>query len=278
MTTFQDDDELDALPAAKTEATTKTTTTPPTTATATTATATPRPAPAAMDEDLDVDFGDEKITSYSDGLEKVNPEKGKSIRFSLLTDMLKAKAAYTHYVENGEKKGSYRCLRPTKGTLSEQPICCTKLDESYLYVVALVLLYTNADQKGGLPTDSAKNPIVEWKVGFVKLGRGVFRTISELVSEDAEESQDKVPVEMLDIKMTRLANNKFEVKRVNKKAIWRRNPELVAEVTAALTPFKDGKKLESKLGRKLDNLGYKALFASTSVKAEEADLSDVDSL
>jgi len=279
MNTFQDD-ELDSIPTQPATpapvavgAGVVATANP----THTAAAARPHAAPAASD-DLDVDFGDEKITTFSDGLDKVNPEKGKTIRFALLTDFLKAKAAYTHYIETGEKKGSYRCLRPTKGIVTEQFICCNKLDESYLYVVAPVLLYTNADQKGGLPVDANKTPIVEWKVGFVKLGRGVFRTISELPNEDSEDATGKVPVEMLDIKMTRLANNKFEVKRVNRNAVWRRNPELVTAVKAAIAPFLDGKKLEQKLGKKLDVLGFKALFASVGAKAEEADLSNVDDL
>jgi hypothetical protein len=264
---FQDD-ELDVI-SPKTDQS-------PATATATaTATAPATTKPAIIEEDTDVEFGDEKITSFSDGLDKVNPDKGKTIRFSLLTDIIKAKAAYTHYIETGDRKGTYRCLRSVKAPASEVPGCCTKVGESYLYVVAIVLLYTNADQKGALPKDTP----IEWKIGYVRLGRGVFRTISELVNEDTEEGQAKAEVHNLDIRMTRLANNKFEVKRLNKNALWRRNPQLVIEVKAALAPFADGKKLETKLGRKLDNLGWKALFASlTGGNAAEASLENVDDL
>jgi hypothetical protein len=272
--TFEDDD-LDELPAPKKA----TPTAAPATAAAPAPQATPAPTPTA-DDDLNVDFGDEKVTSYSDGLDKVNPEKGKTIRCALATDIISPKAAYTHYIETGEKKGNYRCLKPLKGNATGKEVCCAKLGDNYLYVVVPVVVYTNADQKGSLPKDTP----IEWKIGFLRIGRGLFRNIGDLpatlaAAEDAPADAKPLQPIDLDIRLSRLTNGKWDVKALTKKARWRQNPEFVAEVKAAFAPFMDGKKLESKLGRKLDALQFKALIASQSGgNASEVDMSNIDEL
>jgi hypothetical protein len=271
-----EDDDLDELPAKKSTpaAATATAAAP---AQTTTAVASPAPGP---EDDLNVDFGDEKVTSYSDGLDKVNPEKGKSIRCALATDILSPKAAYTHYIETGEKKGNYRCLKPLKGNATGKEVCCAKLGDNYLYVVVPVVVYTNADQKGVLPKDQP----IDWKIGYLRIGRSLFRTIGDLpatlaATEDAKPNAEPTKPTDLDLHLSRLTNGKWDVKAKTTKARWRQNPEFVEQVKAAFAPFLDGKKLESKLGRKLDVLQFKALIASLSGgRAEDADMSNVDEL
>jgi len=272
MGTFQDDD-LDLLPqpAAKVQSSAKTTAIPDSDAIEN-----KTAAPATASDNLDVDFGDEKITSFSDGLDKVNPEKGKSIRCALATDILKSKAAYTHYIEHGEKKGNYRCLRSLNTPPTGNEICCSKLGDNYVYVVVPVVVYTNADAKGALP----EGPI-EWKIGFIRIGRSLYRTIGELPAAITAEEDNKTQLkpEDLDLKLTRLTNGKWDVKALSKKARWRKNPQFVSEVKAAFAPFLDGRKLESKLGRRLTVLEYKALIASLAGgRAEDTDMSNIDDL
>jgi hypothetical protein len=154
------------------------------------------------------------------------------------------------------------------------------LGDNYLYIVVPVVVYTNADQKGALP----KGVPVDWKIGFVKMGRGLFRTIGDLpgtlaAAEDAPADAKPLQPIDLDIRLSSLNNGKWDVKALTKKARWRQDPAFVAEVKAAFAPFLDGKKLESKLGRKLNDLQFKALVASLGGgNTSEVDMSNIDEL
>ena len=58
-------------------------------------------------EDLSVDFGDRELMKKTGLLERLRPEKGKAVRFAMLTDFIKARSAFTHFID---KKGTFRCL------------------------------------------------------------------------------------------------------------------------------------------------------------------------
>src|SRR5271170_4892975 len=114
---------------------------------------------SSSSDDFNVEFGDEKLVSKSDGLDILRPEKGKTVRFALLTEYLSAKRAFNHYIE---KKGTYHCLSTDEG----QGVCCEKLGDSQPQIVALVLQYSNANSKTGR-YEKDKNtgvlPAIEWE-------------------------------------------------------------------------------------------------------------------
>src|SRR5271157_4522622 len=88
-------------------------------------------AAAKSTDDYDVSFGDEKLMSKSDGLDILRPEKGKTVRFALLDNYVKAKRAFVHYID---KKGTYHCLDHEKNSA----ICCQRLQNSQPQIVSLV--------------------------------------------------------------------------------------------------------------------------------------------
>jgi hypothetical protein len=219
-------------------------------------------------DEFDVDFGDEKLMSKSDGLDIARPEKGRTIRFALLTNYLKAKSVHNHYIE---KKGTFHCL----STPEAPGICCQKLGESQPQIVALVLQYTNANPKTGR-YDKIGNPPafppMQWEIKFIRLSRSAFRRVSNLAEEEGTSAD-------IDIAMChRDSGIGYEYTKLSP-ARWRRNPELVKEVEAAVKPFMadGGKKLLSKLGKKISVLQFKAVLAG-SAPSDEADLSQVDDI
>lgn len=223
-----------------------------------------KPAAKSVDE-YDVSFGDEKLMSKSDGLDILRPDKGKTVRFALLDNYVHAKRAFNHYIE---KKGTYHCLSPEKN----DGVCCQKLGNSQPQIVSLVLHYTNANAKTGrYEKDAAGHyPPIQWEIKFVRLSRSAFRRVSSLVEEDGA-PQD------IDITMNhRDSGIGYEYNKVSP-ARWKKNPQLVAEVEAALQQFADGKKLLTKLGKKISQLEFKAILAGTT-QSDEADLSQVDDI
>src|SRR5262249_15495079 len=144
-------------------------------------------AAAAEDDDLTVDFGDRELMKKTGLLERLRPEKGKVVRFAMLTDFVKARMAYTHFID---KKGTYRCLadkiRRTKPDAGGQPdaegYCCKKLKEdAERLFVALVLFYKNANSEdGGLE----KGQPIDWELRYVQLTHANFRAISRLIKEE----------------------------------------------------------------------------------------------
>lgn len=229
----------------------------------------PTHAPAAKQtvEEFDVEFGDEKLMSRSDGLDICRPEKGKTIRFALLTNYLKAKSVHNHYIE---KKGTFYCL----STPESQGVCCQKLGESQPQIVALVLQYTNANPKTGRYDKDSQGvfPPIQWEIKFIRLSRSAFRRVSNLAEEEGTAAD-------IDITMChRDSGIGYEYNKVSP-ARWKRNPELVKEVDEAIKPFltDNGKKLLSKLGKKISVLQFRAVIAGT-VPSDEADMSAVDDI
>lgn len=242
----------------------------------TTASAEPAPTPAAAKQggdDYDVEFGDENLMSRSDGLDRLRPEKGKTVRFALLTNYIPAKRAFNHYIE---KKGTYHCLTPrdakTGVATGELAACCVKLEESQPQIVALVLHYTNANPKTGRyeKDGGGQFPPIQWEIKFVRLSRSAFRRVSGLTEEDGQPTD-------IDITMShRDSGIGYEYNKVSL-ARWKRNPELVKEVETAVKAFADGKKLLSKLGKKVSALEFRAILAGTK-PSDEADLSQIDDI
>ena len=227
--------------------------------------ATPTKTKAAVDDDnLDIEFGDQKVMTRSDGLNRLRPGKGEAVRFALLP-FIKPKSCKSHFVEAKDKKGSYRCFE----TESEEeiPYCCDKLGEGTLHVVALALHYTNADKKTG---KYEKGTAIEWEVGYVDLSRSNYRSVSNLAPEEA------TPYD-IDIVMTQKENKQYEFTLVSPKARWALNPDLAAEVEEAAQKFirDGGRKLKGKLGKVLTLTEWKALLASTASSAEDASLEDI---
>jgi hypothetical protein len=223
-------------------------------------------------EDYDVVFGDEALMSRSDGLEILRPEKGKTVRFALLTNYLPAKRVFNHYIE---KKGTFHCLTSPKAM--EPAVCCKQLGDSQPQIVALALQYTNANDKTGRYDKDADGKVapIKWEIKYIRLSRSAFRRISGLVEEDGKPTD-------IDITMShRDSGIGYEYNRISV-ARWARNPELVKEVEAAVQPFiaDGGKKLLSKLGKKVSTLQFRAVLAGARVAggADEADLSAVDDL
>lgn len=226
------------------------------------------PAAKQTSDDYDVSFGDEKLMSRSDGLDILRPEKGKTVRFALLSNYLKAKRAFVHYIE---KKGTYHCLDSEKNG----QVCCTKLGNSQPQIVVLVLHYTNVNPKTGRYDKDANGqyPPIQWEIKFVRLSRSAFRRISSLAEEDSTP-------EAIDIIMShRDSGIGYEYSKIST-ARWKKNPELVKEVEAAIQPFAadNGKKLLAKLGKKISLLEFRAVLAGAGTQTDEADLSQVDDI
>jgi hypothetical protein len=277
-------DELDELPVASSKPT-PTTTTPVSAAKAeleddevpvksSTKTSV---APADEEEVFEsVEFGDQKLISRSDGLDRIRPDKDKVVRFALLP-FLKGKdgkplalIGKSHFLDKVEKKGTYRCA-PAKD--NETPFCCAKLDQAgMIHVVALAIHYTNADAKTG---SYEKGVPVEWQIGYVDLSRSNFRSVSGLAPEDSS-------VYDIDIVMSKKTSGiGYEFVLRSTKAKWSLNPELAAEVEAEAQQFiKDGgKKLNSKLGRKLSLIEWRALLSGHQAgSGKEASLEDIEDL
>jgi hypothetical protein len=217
-------------------------------------------------DDYDVSFGDEKLMSKSDGLDILRPEKGRTVRFALLTNYIPAKRAFNHYIE---KKGTYHCLSPE----AKDGVCCQKLGESQPQIVALVLHYTNANSKTGrYEKVDGQFPPIEWGIQYIRMSRSAFRRISALVEEDGQPTD-------IDIVMNhRDSGIGYEYSKVSP-ARWKKNPELVKEVEAATKIFitDGGKKLLSKLGKRISLLEFRAVLAGVN-PSDDADLSVVDDI
>lgn len=234
------------------------------------------PAAAADEDDLDVEFGDDKLATRPNMLNRCRPDKGKSVRFALLP-FIKPKSALNHFVELPGKKLTARCLTPANSP--DAGYCCAKLGkDGELHVAALVLRYLNADIKTG---GYEKGAIIEWEVQYVDLTRSNYRAVSHLIDEMVEDNSN-VSVYDIDIVMKHDPDRAFgyQFQRISQKARWKQNPQLVEEVKQAAEKFtkEDGKILKGRLGKKLTLQEWKALLSGVAAGAEEARLDDVEDL
>jgi hypothetical protein len=158
------------------------------------------------------------------------------------------------------------------GKGDEPGYCCQKIGEDgQLHVVALAVLYLNADPTTG---GYEKGAPIEWEVGYVDLSRANYRSVSNLAPEEAT----PYDIDMVMAKKDNGIGYEFTLK--SPKARWTVNPALKAEVEAAAQKFvKDGgKKLIGKLGKVATLLEWKALLAGIPTTAEDAALNDIDDL
>jgi hypothetical protein len=275
------DDELDELPVVTSKKAAKTTPTP---IVETTIEVSDEEAPedtpdevaetsTEVDDEFEVGWGDKKTMSYSDGLDRLRPEKGQKVRFAILT--AKPKKAYTHYVKG---KGNILCLSQTH---EDEGSCCAKMPSDsprVLTAVALILHYSNANLTTAKyePVDG-KMPPIEWKIMYIQMGKANYSDISELPEEG------KTPMD-IDISMTaknaKTGSGGWKFGIASSEARWKKNPALVKEVAAALVKFSDNKKLKSKLGKVVSVVEMKEILKaiSGSASAEEASLEDIEDL
>lgn len=288
MNQFPEDDELsDVKPVQKPAATAAATATAPATkkpAVVEEELDEPKPAAssgknaaAADEDDLDVEFGDEKLATRPNMLNRCRPtEKGKAVRFALLP-FIKPKSAKNHFVEMPGKKVTVRCLTPKDSP--DAGYCCAKLGEDgELHVAALVIRYTNADTKTG---GYEKGAVIEWEIQYVDLTRSNYRAVSHLIDELIEDNPS-ISVYDIDIVMQHDPDRAFgyQFKRIAQKARWKQNPALMKEVEEASQKFikEDGKVLKGRLGKKMNLQEWKALLSGVAAGAEEAKLDDVADL
>lgn len=202
------------------------------------------------DTSLDVEFGNPKLMERGDGLNIVRPEKNNAVRFALLQ---KARKALIHYV--GEK-GSLLCLAEQNS--EEGAACCQRYGDPQLRVVALCIHYVNADADGRLP----KGTVPEIEIGYVRLSQPNYRSISML-------PPDERTVYDLDIVMSHRASGIGYDFIVASSTPRYRAAGLEKEVERLATPFLDGKKLASKLGKKMTEAEFKAVLDGDAMDVEE---------
>lgn len=251
-------------------------------------------------DDLDVDFGDQDAMSNTDGLERIQPaDKGSKVRVALLTDVVKPKMAWMHFIENSEgKKVSYRCQskRDKKHVMLEMADCCKKLNnddnqKAQLNFAVLALKYTNADPKTGkyisADNKTGKNESAEttnadtktsteipirYEIGWLKLSRSGFKTISELVEEDEQVTAFDFTVGHRENKIG------YDYRKVARRARFRLNPELLAEVLKEAAKFADGQLLAKRLGKVVSALDMKAVLSGGKAGAKGSQIDNVDDL
>lgn len=214
-------------------------------------------------ENLDTEWGDQKVISAAAGLQKLTPAKGTTVRFAILPNP-SPKRANVHYVAG---KGKIRCM----STDEHQALCCKKLGEPDMRIVALVVHYINANSTDG---KYAAGSSIEYDIKHVYLSPTNYRQISMLPEEDQKVTE-------IDIRMTQPNPNKagWEFSKVTSKALYRKNPELLAEIEQVVArKYADGKLLIRKLGKKMNAAELQVFVASQSAAAEAANLEDVNDL
>ena len=117
-------------------------------------------------------------------------------------------------------------------------------------------------------------PPTEWEIRFSRLSRSAFKRISKMTEEDGKPTD-------IDITMCHKSDGGigYEYNRTNL-ARWKKNPALVKEVEAALQPFiKDGgKKLISRLGKKISKTEWRILLAGSKPASDASNLEDISDI
>jgi hypothetical protein len=207
---------------------------------------------------MDVDFGDERIIKRPGRLERLQLDGAKAVRFALIPGF-KPKAAYNHYIEG---QGTFIC----NSTEEKQAECCKKLGNPNMRAVALVVHYTNARPKdGSMPKDED----IEWEIKYIRMSRTNFAEISKKKMEDET-------VYDFDLVMSEKENGiGYTFEKISKTAWWRADEELEATILEAAEKFRDGKALSYQLGKKIDDIEYRAMIrksAASKAKEEEAEI------
>jgi hypothetical protein len=222
-----------------------------------------KPKKKGSDEDdaprgIDVDFGDERVTKRPGRLERLVLDGAKAVRFALIPGF-KVRAGYNHYVEG---QGTFVC----NSTEDKEADCCKKLGNPGMRAVALVIHYTNAKSKDGT---MPKNEEIEWEVKYLRMSRTNFAEISKKKMEDET-------VYDFDLVMSEKENGiGFQFEKISKTAWWRADEELEAQVLAAAEKFRDGKALSYQLGKKIDDIEYKAMIRKAAKAASKEDEEEI---
>jgi len=243
MNTF-DNDELDSveIPASATAHNPKA------------AQAAPAPtAPAAGPADDDISFDDEDIAEAvkaEDFLPTIKINKGEVARFSFVPEF-KLKHARVHYVEG---QGTFLCV----STKEAKQVCCHKGGNAKDRYVGLVYRYENVDPKTGKFVTGATKPVVS--VQAVRLSRANMRDLLDSC-EDGQSVYD------LDVRMRHDESRAFGYKfsKAASKPTWK---SVAAEVTPMLEPYKDGSRLASRLGKKLNAVELNAILHAGQQSAD----------
>lgn len=216
--------------------------------------------PIENEEDLDCDFGNPELERRKDPMPRVRPDKGKAVRFALL-EFVRPKNAFSHYID---KKGTYRCLSNDEG----EGVCCQQLtgeaQRADLKIVALVVKYTNCDPKTGKYEGKYKTNETDWEIGHVSLSRSNYTQINRMVEDEEDANGKRETVYDFDVIMTHneATGIGYTLTRASRSPRWKKDAEIAEAVKAAAEPFKDGKLLTSRLGRKISVPEWKALIAS----------------
>lgn len=213
---------------------------------------------------LDVDFGDTRVATRKGKLERLTLENAKVVRFALLPGF-KVKAAETHFIDN---KGTFVCLSNDE----KESICCKKLGNPSLRALALVVQYTNAKPKDGT---MPKGEDLEWEIKYLRMSRKNYNDIFALrtVEDDGDEEVKQESVYDFDIVMYENEETKigYKFRKISSKTWWNQDPEIKAEILEAAEKFKDGKALGYYLGKRVDELEYKAMLREGKRKGSETD-------
>lgn len=240
-------------------------------------------APVTTD-DLDVDWGDQDAMTVTDGLERIQPaDKNSKVRVAVIEDTIcKPKMAWLHFIQKDGKKFSYRCLskRDKKHVIIEEAECCKRLNhdddqKAQLNFAVLAVKYTNADPKTGKyekdPSTGEQAPI-RYELGWLKLSRSGFKSISELAMEGEK-------VHDFDFTVAHRENKiGYDYKRISQKARYRTNPELLAEIQQSAKKFADGVLLSKRLGKVITAIDMKALLAGKSAAGDNKQIDNTDDL
>jgi hypothetical protein len=217
-----------------------------------------------LPQGIDVDFGDERIAYKKARLPRLSLKDAKVARFALIPGF-KVKAANTHFIDGS---GTYACLANEE---NPNPICCQKLNEDQksrqnLRALALVVHYTNAKKDGTLKKDPDGSVDIEWEIKYLRMSRKNYNDIFGLKTED--ESVYDFDITMSENTETGIG---FKFNKISNRAWWQQDPELRAEILEAAEAFRDGKDLSRGLGRKIDELEYKALLRKVAQAPKKKD-------
>ncbi len=230
----------------------------------------PKGSAASGDDDEDdtdsVEFGDESEYKRPGQLDRVDPEKGKYVRFAILPHV-KMKRTFIHYQQG---KGYARCHSEfdKKGNVVKQAKCCARLGGSERRYGVLVVQYTSIDPKTGKFLADVDVENIEFEIRVFIFGSKIYRTLGE----QPEEGQ---VVEDLDFKATKGADKKLAVNRISSKANWKKIESLKKAVEDAVRPFTDGKEVSRQLGRKMTP-GEMAVFIGEKAADEGSAMDDLD--
>ena len=198
-------------------------------------------------------WDDEDFTRRS-GLQRIKPESGKTVRFSVLP--YPPVKGFVHF--GGVGVGSVLCDGGT---------CCDRFDEPRLTAVVLALKYENANPTTGKYTKDPKTgqtPAIEYSFGYSSLGKQNFNTLRDIGGDD--QSLTDVDV-LMSYKNPNVAMQGFNFTNASL-ALWKKNPEVAKEVIERSQPLVE--QLPKRLGRPLSAL------QKYSLKATEGDIGETD--